>query len=400
MSALSVLTVGEVTRDLREIIESAYSDIVIEGELSNFKRASSGHCYFTLKDEKAQLRSVMWRASTGQLRFRPENGMLVRATGYLSLYEPRGDVQLIAHSLSLAGKGALQQAFEALKRQLSSEGLFDSEHKIPLPTYPEHIGIITSGTGAALQDILSILQRRYPHVNVYVCPVRVQGHGAAEMIAEAIDAFNDAVQDGDLNIDSLIVGRGGGSAEDLWAFNEEVVARSIAASRIPIISAVGHETDVSISDFVADLRAATPSMAAELAVPDRKELLHALSSTQLLLSEAIRRNILLKRQRVEYLSHCYAFNSPIDSLRRFQQRSDHAIARIKRTLPTSIPRLKNKLDQLHHQLQRAHPEQPFQRGFTRLEVDGRPILSTHDAPAGTNVDIYFKDGKRRARIVE
>ena len=263
-----ILSVTELTGALKEVVETTFQDIWVEGELSNIKHHGSGHLYFTLKDGTAQISCAMWQFMRQYLFFTPQEGMKVRAHGAVSLYPPRGTYSLIIKSMRPAGEGDLYQAYETLRIRLAAEGLFDARHKQTLPRYPARIGVITSGTGAAVRDILSVLERRYPVVTVQVMPVQVQGAGAAEQIARAIYAFNLL----DEKPDVLIVGRGGGSIEDLWAFNEEAVARAMYHSEIPIISAVGHETDVTIADFAADVRAATPSQAAELAVPDITEV--------------------------------------------------------------------------------------------------------------------------------
>ena len=244
-SSPPVLGVAELAEGIRACLEREFADVWVEGEISNFHRHRSGHCYFTLVDEAAQVRCVLWRHFTPYVFFEPKDGLLVRVHGKVSFYERRGTAQVVARSMQLAGEGALQRAFEQLKAKLAGEGLFEAQHKKPLPRFPETIGVVTSGSGAALQDVLSILERRFAAVRVLVCPVPVQGLGAAGAIAEAVEAFN-AVEPGDpLRADLLIVGRGGGSAEDLWAFSEERVARALFASQIPIISAVGHETDVA-----------------------------------------------------------------------------------------------------------------------------------------------------------
>ena len=250
-----------------------FHDISVEGEISNFKIHTSGHCYFTLKDEQAQLAAVMWRARVAGLYFTPETGMKVIANGNVTVYPVRGVYQLDVVSLQPAGVGELQAAFERLKGKLFEEGLFDADRKLPLPPYPGRIGVVTSESGAALQDILNVFRRRAPYVQLILSPVKVQGSGAAAEIAGAIGMFNDYG-----GVDLLIVGRGGGSVEDLWAFNEEIVARAISASKIPLISAVGHEVDFTIADFVADLRAPTPSAAAELAVRSRGEMIENLAN--------------------------------------------------------------------------------------------------------------------------
>ena len=238
-----VISVSTFAGQVRSSIEAQFGRVWIEGEISNFKQYSSGHCYFTLKDHDAQIRCVMWRNTARALYFTPTDGMLVKLYGKASFYEKRGDFQVVASAMRHAGEGSLQQAFEALKQKLNAEGLFDETHKKPKPLIPARIGVITSGSGAAIQDILSIIGRRFPLTEVLICPVLVQGAGSAKSICEAIEAFNQVPDDDELRVDVLIVGRGGGSLEDLWSFNEETVARAIFASDIPVISAVGNETD-------------------------------------------------------------------------------------------------------------------------------------------------------------
>jgi len=264
-----VYSVAEITREIKVLLETTIPVIWVEGEISNLKFHSSGHLYFSLKDKDSQIGGVMWRSRNASLFFTPQDGIKVLAMGKVTVYEKRGYYQFDVIKMQPAGIGELQLAFEQLKNRLQEEGLFDEEIKKPLPQYPEKIGIVTSPTGAAIQDLLNILNRRSPGIEISLKPVKVQGEGAAPEIATAIDEFNEYGK-----VDVLIIGRGGGSLEDLWAFNEEVVARAIFRSNIPVISAVGHEIDFSISDFVADLRAPTHSAAAELAVLDRAELLN------------------------------------------------------------------------------------------------------------------------------
>ncbi len=257
-----VLSVSDITRQIKNSLELRFPRVWIQGEISNFKRHTSGHLYFTLKDEGAQISATMWRSRAGTLLFGPEDGMKVIARGGITVYPPRGSYQIDVDQLTPLGVGELQIAFERLKQKLVAEGLFDEGRKRPLPELPSRIGIITSETGAALHDIRTVLNRRFPAIEVLLIPVRVQGPGAAEEIASAVKDMNRYGK-----IDVMIVGRGGGSLEDLWAFNEEIVARAIYASEIPVVSAVGHEIDFTIADFVADLRAPTPSAAAEMVVP-------------------------------------------------------------------------------------------------------------------------------------
>ena len=384
----------------REEIESAFGTLWVQGEISNFTRHSSGHCYFTLKDEEAQVRCVMWRGSAASLYFSPANGMLVRAYGHPSIYERRGDLQLVVRAMRHAGEGALQKAFEALKRRLQAEGLFDAAHKNPLPLFPEVIGIVTSGTGAAMQDILSILERRYPLVHVLVCPVQVQGMGAAKMIGEAIDAFNRMVVEEGRRVDVLIVGRGGGSAEDLWAFNEEVVARAIFASAIPIVSAVGHETDFTIADFVADRRAATPSMAAEIVTPDRIELLGYLRQAVERAGDAVQRIVDRLRQQVELQTRRHGLHRPVDLLTQYRLRTDDAAARLDVSIDRYLLRQTDSVDRLRRQLELLDPNAPLKKGYAMVEQEGRFVRSASALKAGPDITLRFHDGTRRVKRID
>src|SRR5690625_3834598 len=377
-----------------------YGDVWVEGEISNFKRHRSGHCYFTLKDEDAQVRCVMWRHFTRYVFFEPQDGMLVRVHGGASVYEVRGDLQLVVKSMQPAGEGALQKAFEAIKRKLSDEGLFDAGRKKPLPEFPETIGVVTSGSGAALHDILTVLQRRFPAVRVLLCPVQVQGIGAAEEIADAIECFNRQHHDPAFRADVLIVGRGGGSLEDLWAFNEEVVARAIAASTIPVVSAVGHETDFSIADFVADLRAATPSIASELCVPDRRELMAALRGSILRMSQCQRDRIERNRRLITALLESRAMHRPAARLRQSVQRLDDLQNRLDRSLHAVVERRRTKLEGCDRQLSLLNPARPMERGYVRVERNGTIIKRSADLDAGDDVNLRFVDGARTATIKE
>ncbi|MEM1094973.1 MAG: exodeoxyribonuclease VII large subunit [Bacteroidota bacterium] len=393
-----VRSVGELTRELRATVEEAFTDVWVEGELTNFKRAASGHCYFTLKDADGQMRCVMWRTNTRRVFFEPRDGMLVQIRAYASLYEPRGELQLVARAMVLAGEGALQQRFEALKLKLDAEGLFDAERKQLLPAYPERIGVITSGTGAALHDILSIVQRRFPQVEVFVCPVRVQGMGAAEQIADAIEAFDAVPQDAPFRVDVLITGRGGGAAEDLWAFNEETVARAIAASTIPIISAVGHEVDYSISDFVADVRAATPSMAAELAVPDRREVLAHVMGLREVARQHLMQHLAEQQQQLQRWTTSYSFNRPRQRVLQEQQHLDDLQSRMRRALQHRLQAQRQRIDSTTRHLALLDPQRPLAQGYVRVERDGKPLHSVHEAVPGTRVRLVFNDGVRQASI--
>ena len=288
------VTVSQLTGLLRTSIESQFSDLWLEGEVSNLRMPGSGHVYCTLKDEFSQIRAVLFRSSALRLKFTLQEGMCVIVRGRLTVYEPRGEYQIVMDSVEPKGVGALQLAFEQLKARLSAEGLFDEAKKMPLPPFPQRIGIVTSPTGAAIKDMLSVLYRRWPTLRVIVVPVPVQGEGAAQQIAKAVAWLNEE----DL-VDVMIVGRGGGSLEDLWSFNEEVLVRAVAASRVPVVSAVGHEIDVTLTDFAADRRAATPSAAAETVVPVLVEVVERLRVVTVRMSQTMGRHCLFEQRRLE-----------------------------------------------------------------------------------------------------
>lgn len=299
MSSRPILTVTQLTAGIKSLLERNFEHLWVEGEISNLRLPSSGHLYFTLKDESAQVRAVMFRMQNRLLKFAPADGLQVICYGRLSVYEPRGEYQIVVDYVEPKGVGALQLAFEQLKEKLAAEGLFDPAHKKPLPHLPQKIGIITSPTGAAIRDMLQIIARRFANVQILLYPVRVQGQGAAQEIVRAISELNEWP-----GVEVIIVGRGGGSLEDLWAFNEEIVARAIFHSRLPVISAVGHEVDFTIADFVADLRAPTPSAAAELVVRNKVELLQALESLGRGLIRAGREALEPRRERLlSLMSH-------------------------------------------------------------------------------------------------
>src|SRR5438445_2395886 len=320
-SVRKVWTPRELVAALRTAIEQGFGDVWLQGEISNFRPADSGHLYFTLKDDGAQLRVVMFRMKAQLLRFRPENGMQVVARGRVSLYEQRGELQLMAEYLEPQGAGALQVAFEQLKAKLGAEGLFDQDRKKPLPLLPRRIGVVTSARGAAIQDILNILRRRHESVGVLIYPAQVQGADAAGELSAGIKFFNRA-RGKEIAVDVIIIARGGGSLEDLAAFNDEGLARVIAGSKLPVISAVGHETDFTIVDFVADLRAATPSAAAEIVIRSRQEVESQVARLQRELEKGMRYRLMMGRQRLTELAQHGAFGRMMDLIRRRQQRVD------------------------------------------------------------------------------
>jgi exodeoxyribonuclease VII large subunit len=332
-----IFSVSELSQGIKNLLEREYADVWVTGEVSNFRAAASGHLYFTLKDATAQLRAVCFRNQARYLKFKPQDGISVIARGRLSVYEARGEYQLYVEYLEPAGLGALQLAFEQLKQKLAAEGLFDIARKRPLPLLPRAIGVVTSPTGAVIRDILRILRRRFRNMNVLIYPVKVQGEGAAGEIVEGVEHFNR-----EQNVDVVIVARGGGSLEDLWAFNEEVVARAIAASGIPVISAVGHETDFTIADFVADLRAPTPSAAAELVVHRKQDHLAELENRARRMTQIVRLQLSQARQRLTELRMHHAFQTLATRLAERAQRVDDAIAALERSMRSRLNRARQE----------------------------------------------------------
>ncbi len=358
--SVRAISVSELNRQVRGLLESSFLLINVEGEISNFVRPSSGHWYFTLKDEQAQVRCAMFRNRNQYLKYQPKNGDRVILRAKVSLYEGRGDYQLIGEFLEESGTGTLQQAFEQLKTRLQHEGLFSADFKQPLPEHPHHIGVITSPTGAAIHDILTVLKRRFPGMPVTLYPVAVQGNEAAGQIRRAIEIANKHRA-----CDVLIVGRGGGSLEDLWPFNEEVVARAIFASEIPIVSAVGHEVDVVISDFVADHRAATPSAAAELLSPDQHNLKLRLNQLKLRLQQQLSQRLRRDQERVSALRN--RLRHPGERLRQQSQRLDELELRLHKALQQRIQRDHTRLEYLSARLDQQRPERRLRQYQQQLQ---------------------------------
>lgn len=368
--------------------ETVLQHILVRGEVSNFKRYMSGHCYFTLKDAKSALKCVMFRSYASRLRFQPENGMQIVAEGRIAVYERDGVYQLYAENLQPEGAGSLAIAFEQLKQKLSAEGLFDAAHKKPLPKFPKKIGIVTSLSGAVLRDIYHVSKRRWPSVELVLYPVTVQGGESAAEIAAGIRFFNEKYP-----VDVLIVGRGGGSMEDLWSFNEEAVVRAIYDSVIPVISAVGHETDFTLADFAADRRAATPSQAAEFAVPDRQELRRYVESLRARLGTLARREVQTRRLRVEGLLQSTALSKPQLLLAGRKQRLDRAQARLLELCQKSLVTKKQALTTAMEKLEILSPVHVLRRGYSIVEKQGRPITSVRQVTAGDALTLVMKDGR-------
>ena len=389
-------TVGQLTSYVRQMFDLDYRlrDIDVSGEISNFTRAASGHLYFTLKDATAQLKCVMWRSQAERLRFRPAEGDAVVAHGHLSVYEVGGVYQLYVDQLQPAGRGDLAVAFERLKDKLAAEGLFDAERKQPIPPFPRKIGIVTSADAAALRDILNVLQRRNPLVSVLVAPTLVQGEGAPPQIVRALRRL-----DGRDDIDLILIARGGGSIEDLWAFNDERVARTIYAARHPIISGVGHETDFTITDFVADLRAPTPSAAAELAVPDLSGVRPALVDIGAQLTAALSDTLAARRQTMRARAQLLLLLSPRRLLDSDRQQVDALAARLAVGLGHGLDRRRGRLAVAAAGLSAVSPVATLARGFAIVrDAEGRLIRSVSQARPGTAITIQLGDGSFGAQV--
>jgi exodeoxyribonuclease VII large subunit len=389
-----VYTITQITREIKLILETSFPTIWVEGEISNFKRHSSGHMYFVLKDENAQIPAVMWRNHNLRLFFTPQDGMKVLAQGNISVYEKRGYYQFEVIQMQPAGIGELQLAFEQLKQRLRAEGLFEEKHKKPIPPFPERIGIVTSPTGAAIRDLVSVINRRFPGVQLILRPVRVQGEGAAEEIAQAIREFNEYGE-----VDLLIVGRGGGSLEDLWPFNEEIVARAIFESEIPIISAVGHEIDFSISDFVADLRAPTPSAAAELAVRNREELADYIQNRMQKIFRLLRDRLTYYREKVQHLEASYALRRPSDVIKQYRQRVDELHHNLRVRYAHLLQSRQQVVEGLQKQLAALSPASILQRGYTLcFSEDGKLVKTAESIQPQDRIHVQFYRGRLQSRV--
>lgn len=387
-----VYTVTELQGTIRDLLEREVGGLWVEGEISGLKRPRSGHCYFTLKDEGAQLAAVMWKSSVERARFEPEEGMAVRARGHLTVYAPQGRYQMIVSRLEPVGAGPLQVAFEQLRRNLEAEGLFDEERKQPLPEYPSRVALITSPSGAAVRDLIHVAQRRWPALQLVVVPVPVQGEGAASQIAAAI-----GVADG-LGFDILVVGRGGGSLEDLWAFNEEPVARAIHAASTPVVSAVGHEVDVTISDLVADVRAATPSAAAELITPDRAEIKQGLDA----LGRRLARGFVAKTtdlgRQLELIRMARPFRKPHERVREAGVGLDELAERMTRVFGDRVRDRQAAVQVLAGRLDALSPLKVLARGYSVTLKDGRVVQRAADVAKGDELKTIVADGEISSRV--
>ncbi len=416
MSDEKIYSVSEINQLCKVALESRFRSVLIEGEVSNLSRPQSGHIYFTLKDDKAQIRAVQFRGALQSLNFEIKNGLKVHAAGTVSIYSASGSYQLICSRIKPAGKGSLQEAFDKLKKKLAEEGLFESDKKLRIPLLPQHIGLVTSPTGAAVRDIINVTRRRYPNLHILIAPVMVQGDDAARQIAHAVDYFN---QRGD--VDVIIVARGGGSMEDLWAFNEEIVARSIARSRIPIISGVGHETDFTISDFAADLRAPTPSAAAEIVVGRKIEFERTLEAHERHMKHALKSIYLEKKNRFASASSSYVFREPHNLLRIYRQRIENLLDRARSAAVGGIRACQQKIDEsqmiidnrigrrletdqsklqtLRVHLSALDPHRVLQRGYSiTRNASGKALRSVTDVKPGSTLSTQIQDGFIKSNI--
>lgn len=391
------MTVCELNNYIKDVIDNdmMLNNVYIKGEISNFKNHYSGHMYFTLKDEKSLIKCVMFKSYTGNLDFVPKDGMNVVVLGTVSVFERDGVYQIYVKGMEEDGMGALYKAYEQLKEKLQDEGLFDEKYKKKIPMLPTSIGVVTSSTGAVIRDIINVTTRRFPKVNIKLFPSQVQGKGAAQTIVKAIEYFNF-----EKNVDLIIVARGGGSLEDLWPFNEEVTARAIFKSEIPIISAVGHETDFTIADFVADLRAPTPSAAGELAVPSLDEVKWKIQSSQRRLVMALRKKLSDGKSRYEALKNRKVFREPYDLIRTHILTIDSLIKRMQSKVLLTIKDDKIKLAKYSAGLDKLSPLKTLSRGYSVLEdCDGKIIKSVNELNRGDKIKIILHNGEKNAEIL-
>lgn len=393
----SAWTVAEITAHIRLLLEgdAELQDVAVSGEISNLTRARSGHWYFTLKDAQAGLRCVMWRSAAGRQRFVPHEGDAVQALGHIGVYEPRGEYQLYVTRLQPMGVGDLHAQFEALKRVLAAEGLFDDARKRPLPAFPRVIGVVTSPQAAAFQDVCNVLRRRFPLAQVWLSPAAVQGMDAPAELRAALARLNNLAA-----VDVILLIRGGGSIEDLWAFNDEALARAVVASRLPVVSGVGHETDFTIADFVADLRAPTPSAAAELVAPDVAELSQVIVNARARLAELQRGRLGLLQDRLEAGRRGLTLLSPLRELATQRQRLDDQELRLQRAWRGAQGRLAARLAEATAALGAADPQVILQRGYAILTQaqDGARVTAVAEAQVGDALLAQLRDGELPLRV--
>lgn len=383
-----IYSVSEINREIKIFLETTFDSLTVVGEISNFKVYQSGHWYFTLKDEYSQISCVMWRGLNSYVYFTPQDGMKVIVTGRINVYEPRGNYQIEVSTIKPLGVGELQIAFEALKRKLAAEGLFDERFKRPIPKIPTRIGIVTSKDGAALRDVLAVIKRRFPVVEVVLAHTSVQGEGAAQEISDALDLMNEYGE-----VDVIILCRGGGSLEDLWAFNEEITARAIFRSKIPIVTGIGHEVDFTIADFVADLRAATPTAAAELVTPRIEQLLELLEEYDASLYNLVIDFIKSKRDKLINELRSYAFVLPESLLNNNQQKFDFAFYKFNQSIQAFLNDKKQILNKLSNIINLSDPKLTLSKGFAIVRQNEKIISRKKMFSEKYSTEIEFYDGK-------
>lgn len=397
-TAEQVFSVSQFTAQLKRLVESEFRTVWVAGEISNFSRPQSGHCYFTLKDDAAQLRAVIWRGTAARLRFDLHDGLEVISRGHVDVYAPRGSYQLVVEELQPRGMGALELALRKLREKLAAEGLFAAERKRPLPKFPRRIGFVTSPTGAAIRDFLEVLRRRWNGVEVLIFPARVQGEGAADEIVAGIRLANRVKPP----LDVLVVGRGGGSLEDLWSFNEEDVVRAIHGSRVPVISAVGHEIDVTLSDLVADVRALTPSEAAERALPSCEEVMETVEGLRLRTERALRVQLDASRQRLVALGSRPVLIRPLDAIRNLSRQVDETATKLQTAMKMVLRDRQSRLMAIEGKLSSLNPLAVLGRGYslTQDSKTGRLITSTRQVIHGQELITRLAEGSLTSTVSE
>lgn len=396
-----VQTVSQLTAQIKDLLETTFPSVWVTGELSDFARPRSGHCYFTLKDDQAQIRGVIWRGVASRLKFEPSDGLEVICRGHLDLYAPRGSYQLIIDEIEPKGIGALELAFRQLREKLAAEGLFDPARKQRLPSFIRRVAVVTSQTGAAIRDFLEVLQRRWRGVEVLIVPVRVQGEGASKEIAEAIATINRiAGNQATVPIDCIVVTRGGGSLEDLWAFNEERTVRAVAESRLPVVSAIGHEIDVTLVDLAADVRAATPSEAAELVAPAAEEWTARLDQLRTRLQTGLRSRAIMARNRLDTLAESRPFRRPLDQVHDLTRKLDELDARSARAARRQMESARRELDAATARLESLSPLSVLARGYslTQRAEDETLIHDASTLAIGEEIITRFDQGKAISRV--
>lgn len=395
MAQSPALSVTQLTARIKGLVEESFPDVWVSGEVSNFARPSSGHCYFTLKDENAQIRAVIWRGSAAKLKFDVTDGLEIVCHGRLDVYAPRGSYQLVVNQAQPQGVGPLELALQQLKKKLAAEGLFDAERKRPLPAFPRRVGFVTSPTGAAIRDFLEVARRRWRGVHVLVIPTRVQGDGAAEEIAAAIRRANELRP----ALDALVVGRGGGSMEDLWCFNEAAAVRAVAASAVPTISAVGHEIDVTLCDLAADVRALTPSEAAERVIPSGDEFTAKVGSLGQRLHSTVRRGLAVRRASLESLAARRPLSRPHALVQAHARRIDEFEAQIGSSTRRLTREHGRRLDALAGRLESLSPLAVLRRGYSiTQDAEGRVVTSADVLQSGDAISVQFAEGTANATI--